>query len=743
MASQLLSSRVAIEEEEPRVRPIQAIQTSIACMVGVTERGPINVPTLVTSFDEYEAIFGGFTADSDVALAANGFFENEGQFLYVIRTVHHTDITNPASQTGVKGTLNLQTAAGAATPAIILGTNTEPFDFEPGEQLSIDVDGGGAALATFDATAGERTAANAPTYALADGQTLLVSVDGGAAQTITFLAVEVAAIGAVTLAEALAIINAKITGAFAQDNGGNPQIVSDTRGTNSGIEITGGTAAAAFAFPAGNGPGTGDVADIDAVTVAEIKVVVEADIAGLLVTDVGGAVQIQSLTTGLGSSLQVALGNIQAALGLTTVTITGGSGAAVNTLQVDGKTEGDYTGLLTIRIDPATSGVADEFNLVVLDDGVVTEIFANLSMTDTADRFVEAIVNDPQLGIGSNLIAVTDLDAVASTQRPANGTFGPLTGGDDGLTGLVDIDFLGSEAGPTGLRTLDVVQVVNILLIPGRATSAVQNGMITYAEVTREKSMFAVLDPPAGLSATAVITYFRDTAQLVGLSEFGAAYWPRVEILNPSTAIFGTVERITVPPSGIIAGVYARTDGSREGGVYLPPAGIEEGRLIGVLGFETNETLDRRKRDLVEPQRINPLTTFPGAPNHIGGSYTLKADGNFPFVSQRRGAIFIEQSIKNGIEFARNKNNTPGLRRTVERTIRGFLIIQMKKGAFASQDPDTAFFVDFGPKLNTPLIVNSGQMIGRVGLAFNTPAVWIVVRFSRDQRALEQEIAGG
>lgn len=740
MTSQLLGSRNVVEEEDPQVRPIQAIQTSIACMVGITERGPINVPTLLTDFNEYTAVFGAYTGDSDIALAAKGFFDNGGQFLYVIRTVHHSDITNPNSQTATKGTLTLATGTGGATPGTLLGSLTAPFVLTPADVLSLNIDAGGAASATFDAAAATVTAGNAPTYALADGQTLTVIVDGGIVQTIEFLAAEVVDIAAVTLEESLAIINAKISGANANDNGGSPRISSDKRGTDSSIQVTGGTAAAAFGFPGAAVAGTGDVADIEAVTVAEIKAVVEADIAGVTVNDVGGAPQFVSQTTGAASSVQAAAGAAQTAFGLSTVSAIGSTGAAVNTLTLTGKTEGSYAGLLTFIIEDATSGLADEFNMIVLDDGIVAEVYANLSMVDTSTSYVESKINGASGSAGSNLIAALDLDAAATSQRPANGTFGPLAGGTDGLSSLDDTDFLGSEAGPTGLRTLDNVQTVNLLLMPGRATSAIHNGMLTYCEVTREKSMFAIFDPPAGLSAVDVVTYFRDTAQVVGSSEFGAAYWPRVKVLNPSQVIFGTDQLIVVPPSGHIAGVYARTDGATTGGVYKAPAGIEEGQLEGVLGFETLETLNQRKRDLVEPALINPLTSYPGAPNHIGGAYTLKANGNFPFVPQRRGAIFIQQSIKNGIEFARLKNNTPRLRRTVARSIRGFLILQMKADAFSSKNPDTAFFVDFGPKLNTPLVVRAKQMIGRVGLAFNTPAVWIITRYSRDNRGLEQEL---
>ena len=747
MANTLLSSKVSILEEEPRIRSINAVQTSIAAMVGVTERGPIATPTLVTSFDEFRAIFGGFTADADATLAAQGFFENGGQFLYMVRTVHYTDPATAATKTSAAATINLQTPAGAATPGLVLGTLTEPFNLEPGDDLDIAVDGNPADTATFDAAAATRTSGNTETFDLSDGLTLTVSIDGGSVQTVIFNTAEFADITNATALEVATVMNAELAGCNVTVAAGAVVIISDKRGTDSGVNVTGGTANTGgvnrLNFTTGNIAGTGDVADIDAVTVAEIKAVVEADVtagAGVLVTNVGGAVQIQSNTTGGASSIHVEAGSTaDDELGLDNATHNGGAGAAVNTLQVDGKTDGAYGNDLSIMVTVATSGDADEFNLIVLDDGLVAETFPNLSMVDTAARYAETVINAE--GTGSNLIAVTDLDASVDSQRPANGTSSNLSGGDDGLTGLADTDFIGDSAGPTGIRALDTVQDVNLLLIPGQATSAIQNAMITYCEDTRAMSMFAVLDPPAGQSATQIITYVETTALLLELSEFGAIYWPYVKILNPATAVFGDSANLTVPPSGIVAGVYARTDGSRPGGVYLPPAGEEEGILRGVIGFETDEVFDELKRDLVYPKRINPLTSRPGSTRHIDGSRTLKSNGNFPYISQRRGAIFIEQSIKRGTEVYRHKNNTPALRRTIERSIRGFLVGEMKVGAFASNDPDKAFFVDFSDKLNTADLVAAGQLNGRVGLAFNTPAEWVIIKFSRDTRAIEEAIA--
>ena len=144
---------------------------------------------------------------------------------------------------------------------------------------------------------------------------------------------------------------------------------------------------------------------------------------------------------------------------------------------------------------------------------------------------------------------------------------------------------------------------------------------------------------------------------------------------------------------------------------------------------------------IVYPHRINPLTTGPGLPRFIDGSRTLKGDGNFPFVAERRGVSFIERSLHQGLQFARHRNNTEALRAQVRRTIVAFLLQQMNQGAFRSNDPQKAFFVDVSDTLNPPSVVMAGQLIIRVGLATNKPAEFIILRIAADNRAFDAELA--
>ncbi|MEP0841225.1 MAG: phage tail protein [Phycisphaerae bacterium] len=733
MSGELLSSKVVVVEEEPAVRGIPSAPTSVVGAVGITQRGPLDKAVLCTSFEEFQRVFGGFTPNSDLALAAMGFFENGGSQLWAVRTVHHTDIANPASATAVRGFAYLQ-APGVPTPARLEGASAGPFLLADGDRIVVAVNGGADQEAVFNGTPASVTAVNSGPFAVAAGDTLLVRIDDGPEQTLVFPDLGASA----SASDVAAAINERVLGGKAvADPVAGLSIASDTAGTASKVQVTGGTANAALGFPAGAVSGTGNVARIRAATATEVKTVLEAAVIGVVVEpDVGGAIDLRTVATGAAASIQ-ARAATASVFGLDTTLHNGSDAGPANALRVEGKDPGAYSNRLEAEVRAPTSGDAGLFDLAVIEDGVYREAFPNLSPDSDHERYVETVVNDTRSG--SSLVRIID-QLLAGHPAPAVQTVG-LAGGDDGLTGLTDNDFIGSPTGKTGLNAFDQVLDVSLIIVPGRATPAVHNAMVRYCEVDRDGMAFAVLDPPEGQSATGIATYVETTAALLGLSEFGAVYWPRVKVLNPARSVFGTADQLVVPPSGIVCGVYARTDAARPGGVYDPPAGIDKGRMLGVLGFETDEVLEERKRDLVYPKRINPLTTGPGLPRYIDGSRTLKGDGNFPYAAERRGVIFVERSLKAGLQFARHKNNTEGLRAQVRRTITAFLLTQMNNGAFRSREPKKAFFVDVSEQLNTPSVIFAGKLIARVGLATNKPAEFVVLRISQDTRALEAELA--
>jgi hypothetical protein len=723
MSNQLLASKVVVTEEAPRIRTGVSGPTAVLAALGQTERGPFE-PTLVTSFEEFANTYGDAFSGSKFPLAIEGFFENGGNFLYVKRV----DKTGSAAASGTLLTANTGPTAGT-----VLASLSGPYSLDPGDDLQVDIDAVGAATATFNATAGSAvTTGGAFPIAMVMDETLEVSIDGGPTQSVTVLVTEVTS-GAATATEIAASLNVKLTGCSVQESGGEVLITSDVKGTSSSVAVTGGTLIAltgAFTPTAG----TGNVADISMVTASEIETVVEAAVAGCDVTIEGGAPRITSSTTGASSSVQVlSASTADTKIGFDNVLHAGGTGAPVTTVNLAGKTSGTYANSLTVEIADATSGDTDSFNLFVKSGSVVLETFPNLNMYPSSDNYIETVVNDT--ANGSLYISATDAAAPRTPpdNRPANVAAATLSGGVNPNPG--DAEYVDA------LTELDTIEGITLLAAPDRPTATVQQALLQYAETTRQGSMFCVLDPPENKSATEIIEYVETTATLLNSSEFGAIYWPEIKVQNDYKDLYGSDATVTIPPSGHICGMIARTDSASDGGIYQPPAGIERGVLFGVRGFGTEEVKDEAKRDLVYPKRINPITSYNGQRPFVDGTRTLKADGNFPSVAERRGVSYIEGQVKNRIQFARHSNNNPALRAAVTRTTEAFLLGELGKGAFRSNIPDQAFFVDFGDGLNPESVQFAGKLVGRIGLATNKPADFIILKFSQDTRALEDELA--
>jgi hypothetical protein len=621
----------------------------------------------------------------------------------------------------------------------------QPYNLEPNQTLVVAFEAGGDQTFTFAAAAAARESAASETFNLADGDVLTVVVNG-TTYNKTFATAEFVSISAATAEEVVASLNAFFSAndagatATVTSAGTRVTITTNRRGTGASLNISGTANTGKLAFTTGTLNGTGDVANIDSVTAAEVAAKLSTLTNGSAAVS-GGAVVLTSATTGGSSTAQVkSSSTADTAIGFDNAVHTGSSGAAVNTLTVTAKTDGEFGNALSIQIASATSGETGRFNLYVVRGGVAVERYFNLSMDDADADYIETRVNNALTG--SDLIAVTDLDASTSAPRPANGTTGPMTGGSDGLTSLADADYSGGETanGSTGLRLFDAHDI-DVIVTPGRATSAVHNAMVTYCEVTRAGLVFAIFDPPANQTAAQIIQYVETTASLLQLTDKAAIYWPRVKVANPSSALYGTDATVVVAPSGHLAGLYARNDARKIGGAFEQPAGTEFGLLRGVLGLETDEVKKKHKRDLVFPKLINPISQEPGTPIHVDGARTLKSTGAWSSVGQRRGVSFVEKRLIPGLAFMRHRNINTKLYKEGQRAVTLFLLELTRAGCLKSTDPRKAFFVDFSESLNPASVQQQRQVRARIGLATSEPAEFIILYVSPDTRALDEELA--
>ena len=552
-------------------------------------------------------------------------------------------------------------------------------------------------------------------------------MDNEPVQEIWFKGKDFADITAATPEEVSQNVNNALFGGKAVTDGGPPSLVSDTLGTSSRIQVVGGTANAALGFPTTQSTGMGNVADIRRVNVAEVKVAVEAQVPEVVVEPVaamsGYQMYIRTAALGAAASLQVQPGTA-AAFGFDNLLHQGSDAGVLPLLRVDAKDPGEYANRLQVETRAATSGEAGLFDLLVFDDGVAAGRFVNLSIEYDHPRCVEKIVNDEDSG--SHLIRVViqphPTGAVPDAQTVQ------LAGGDDGLKNLDDNDFVGTKAGKTGLYAFDGVLDLSVLCVPGRATPVVHNAVIQYCEVERDGLVFPVLDPPSGASADGVIDYFKASAGLQNLTEDGAFYWSWPKVGNPSRAVFGSSETVEVPPSGMICGVYVRNDGAKPGGIYTPPGGVENGKLFGVVGVQDEAVLDETVRNRIYPERINPISRESGTPFFLDGTRTMKGDGQFPYIHQKRGVIFIRRSLKEGLVFARHRTNNERLQQEVFRTVKSFMRAQQKNEGV----------VAFAVEISTD---NSRTLSGRLRLLMPEATDWVVIGISQDPDLLGEQLA--
>lgn len=740
------ASRVILQRAKQNRTRIPAIGVVVAAFAGITTMGPIGVANTdgespFTSYAEFASVYGGFSANAqDLPLAVKTFFDEGGQQCFVSRIVRCTTPGDTTSKTSVAATADIVTDDLAATAGFVLASTAGTYDFTAsGKTLAIKVDGAGAATATFTGTAASRTSI-AGTYNITDGNTITLRVDGAVTvYTIPFAATAFIDNTAATPAEVVAVFNAYFAansvGAYAEVSTNAVKITSNRLGTGSGINITGGSANSALTFTTGNVAGTGNVSNVRAVTVTEIKTIVEGAVSGLTVTNSSGAALITSNTTGASSSIQVT--NASTAytyLGFDLAVHSGTVGGTETVLTVSGKWDGTYAHDYTLVVADATNGDADRFDLKVLKSGVLFEQFINLSTVSTDPLFVETVVNTGVTGQRASSVVSIALEVTTLTppaDRPANGTYGPLAGGNDGLTSLADADFTGTKTVTTrtGLRCFDSVGRLDEIAIPGRATAAVHNGLITYCEIYREGRTFAVLGAPLGYSAAQVRTYVTSTAILKGLTEIGRFVWPRIYVANPDTSIFGSAATVLAPVEGAVVGIHARMSASKVGGAFEQPS-VANGQIRTALGIETREGEDKSTRGLLHDDNICVVRAERGKPIYLDGSDTLNSEGVFPTVGESRGVMAVMNDMSVAYDDLRQQNINDGLYERMTSAAENYLRRLTENGAFRTRDRSQAYFVDFGKGLNTDDVVDAGYVLGNIGLNTSPAAKFIVITIS-------------
>jgi phage tail sheath protein FI len=351
---------------------------------------------------------------------------------------------------------------------------------------------------------------------------------------------------------------------------------------------------------------------------------------------------------------------------------------------------------------------------------------------DTGPEVVAALIDfgtrtTTNTTLAQRIIDFSSLDsatAALSTDSSRSITLN-LTGGNDGASPS-ESDYEGVTNAQTnaksGLVAFEDIDDISIVAAPGATfgykadngvkASAIIGALITHA--SRMRYRIAVLDAGDDLSISEV----RDMRAKLD-SSYAALYYPWIRILDPVTNT-----EINMPPSGFVAGIYARNDTNRA--VYKAPANEV---VNGAIGFE--KLLNKAQQEVLNPEGINCFRFFEGRGFRLWGARTTSSDPEWKYVNLRRYFAYLEHSIDKGTQWAVFEPNGELLWGNVRRTIEDFLLNEWQNGALLGDKPEKAYFVKCDRSTMTQNDLDNGRLICLIGVAPLRPAEFVVFRIGQ------------
>lgn len=347
---------------------------------------------------------------------------------------------------------------------------------------------------------------------------------------------------------------------------------------------------------------------------------------------------------------------------------------------------------------------------------------------------IKAISDDPSdnelLALAEGLIGGENMDAFSVDKPKMKPNEFLLSGGNDGRRPTAD-EYKGQgsddEESKSGLVSFEDLEEISIIAAPG-LTFDLEAHKDTVAQATQhlithcEKMAYrvAVIDCGNNQGMSQVREY---RAKLD--SKHAALYYPWITILDPITQ-----QRLTTPPSGFVAGIYARNDANQ--GVHKAPAN-EIPR--GAIELETH--INKAQQDVLNPIGINCLRYFENRGIRVWGARTLSSDPEWKYLNLRRYFAYLERSIEKGTQWVVFENNGQRLWDNVRRTVEDFLFNEWKSGRLMGATTEEAYFVRCDRTTMTQNDWDNGRLICLVGVAPLRPAEFVIFRIG--QKLLENK----
>jgi phage tail sheath protein FI len=359
---------------------------------------------------------------------------------------------------------------------------------------------------------------------------------------------------------------------------------------------------------------------------------------------------------------------------------------------------------------------SDQTYNVVVTSGTETEGYPGLSMKK-GRNFVATKVN-----AASKLIKIEETGAALPDVRVAAGSY-TLSVPSVAVEKVSAGDFEGDVATRKGMGSASALDEVTMLMMPdivnlngdGAQTRDLQGKMIAHAELMGDR--MAILDVPDGMIPQEVLEWRMNTAGYD--SKMAALYYPWIEVMDPLTR-----RPMRIPPSGHIAGVWARVDETR--GVHKAPAN-EVIRGANGLAFQ----ITHAEQGELNRNGINCIRAFPGRGIRIWGARTLSSDPEWRYINVRRLFNYVAESIMLGTQWSVFEPNDQRLWSSLTTNLYSFLSRVYRSGALFGASPNEAFYVKCDAETNPPELIEAGQVVCEVGIAPVKPAEFVIFRLSQ------------
>jgi uncharacterized protein len=306
-----------------------------------------------------------------------------------------------------------------------------------------------------------------------------------------------------------------------------------------------------------------------------------------------------------------------------------------------------------------------------------------------------------------------------------------LTGGDDGDL-PTDVEYSGDEIQfsdfindrlempKNGLLAFEGIEGISIVAAPGHTADgpnddevfAIQNAVVGHCE--RMRYRVAVLDTRRDYLVSQALAFRNQKS-----STHAAIYYPWVTVANPLGE-----GRLNLPPSGFVAGIWARND--IDNAVFKAPA-----NEVVRTAIDFEQRLSKAHQEVLNPQGVNCFRFFPGRGLLLWGARTISDDPEWKYVNVRRYFAYLEHSIDRGTQWVVFENNSDQLWGNVRRTVEDFLFNEWKMGGLLGTKPEEAFFVRCDRSTMTQNDLDNGRLVCLIGVAPVKPAEFVIFRIGQ------------